>query len=52
VRYILAMMILLITCVPCIAQKIPTVQEAIASKTDIWGDLAMKQPNGPSYQFF
>ncbi|MCX6375028.1 MAG: hypothetical protein NTU88_03125, partial [Armatimonadetes bacterium] len=51
-RYILAMMILLITCISCIAQKIPTVQEAIASKTDVWGDRAMKQPNGPSYEFF
>ncbi len=30
----------------------PTVEEALASRTDLWGDLAMKQPNGASYEFF
>ncbi|MDH7480655.1 MAG: hypothetical protein QHH26_01605 [Armatimonadota bacterium] len=33
-------------------ERIPTVQEAINSRRDIWGELAMKQPNGPSYEFF
>jgi hypothetical protein len=24
----------------------------MASRTDLWGELAMRQPNGPSYEFF
>ena len=31
---------------------LPTVAEAFASGQDIWGELAMRQPNGPSYEFF
>lgn len=34
------------------ADRIPTVQEAINARRDVWGELAMKQPNGPSYEFF
>lgn len=34
------------------AAKTPSVEEALASRTDLWGDLAMKQPNGASYEFF
>ncbi|PWU12118.1 MAG: hypothetical protein C5B50_22040 [Verrucomicrobia bacterium] len=34
------------------ASSIPTLEQAMASKTDLWGELAMKQPNGPSYEFF
>src|SRR5258708_1963442 len=33
-------------------EALPTLEEAMASKTDLWGELAMKQPNGPSYEFF
>lgn len=32
--------------------KLPTLQEALKSKRDAWGEAAMKQPNGPSYEFF
>ncbi len=32
--------------------KVPTLDEVIMSQTDLWGDLAMKQKNGPSYEFF
>ncbi len=28
-----------------------TVQEMIQSRTDVWGDAAMRQPNGASYDF-
>jgi hypothetical protein len=34
------------------AAKAPSVSEALASRTDLWGDLAMKQPDGASYEFF
>jgi hypothetical protein len=27
-------------------------QEMIAARTDVWGDAAMRQPNGASYEFF
>jgi len=50
-RYILAIVILLLV-VPCTAEKIPNVQEALASKTDVWGEMAMSLPDGPSYEFF
>jgi hypothetical protein len=31
---------------------LPTVREMVAARTDVWGDAAMQQPNGPSYEFF
>ncbi|HEX4416058.1 MAG TPA: hypothetical protein VH107_20670, partial [Lacipirellulaceae bacterium] len=31
---------------------VPSVQEMIAARTDVWGDAAMQQPNGASYEFF
>ena len=33
-------------------QKYPTAAQLIASKTDILGDAALKQPGGASYEFF
>jgi hypothetical protein len=32
--------------------SVPTLQEAAESKKDLWGEAAMQQPNGPSYEFF
>jgi hypothetical protein len=32
--------------------RLPSVQEMIDSRTDVWGDAAMRQPNGASYEFF
>jgi len=32
--------------------KLPTLADAVAAKSDLWGELAMQQPNGPSYEFF
>ena len=34
------------------AQTLPPLETAVASKKDLWGELAMAQPNGPSYEFF
>lgn len=31
--------------------NLPTLKQAIASKQDLFGQLAMSQPNGPSYEF-
>src|SRR5580765_7012943 len=27
-------------------------ERALASQTDFWGEAAMRQPNGPTYEFF
>ena len=32
--------------------RIPTLDEALHAKRDVWGEAAMQQPNGPSYEFF
>src|SRR5258707_1356255 len=39
-------------CLAAQPSAVPTLDEAIASKLDLWGDAAMRQPNGPSYEFF
>src|SRR5262245_18050230 len=31
---------------------IPTLDEVVASSRDLWGELAMQQPHGPSYEYF
>lgn len=52
-RYLVhAVILLLAVAVPSMAAKMPTVEQAIASKTDLWGEMAMRLPNGPSYEFF
>lgn len=35
-----------------LTNALPTLDEALASKEDVWGLAAMRQPNGPSYEFF
>ena len=32
--------------------SLPSLDDAMASRTDLWGELAMRQTNGPSYDFF
>jgi hypothetical protein len=34
------------------AASLPTLDRSIVSKDDLWGDVAMQQPNGASYEFF
>jgi hypothetical protein len=34
------------------AGTVPTVQEMIAAPTDVWGEAAMRRPDGASYEFF
>lgn len=31
---------------------VPGVKAALAAKTDLWGELSIREPNGPSYAFF
>jgi hypothetical protein len=31
---------------------LPTLEEAVASKADVWGEASLRQPDGPSYEFF
>jgi hypothetical protein len=34
------------------AAKLPTPQEMAASREDLWGEAAIRHPDGPSYEFF
>jgi hypothetical protein len=34
------------------AEKTPSLTEVVASGRDLWGEMAMRQPNGASYEFF
>lgn len=34
------------------AEKVPSLDEALAAKQDVWGLAAMQQTNGPTYAFF
>ncbi|HTL29660.1 MAG TPA: hypothetical protein VL282_10575 [Tepidisphaeraceae bacterium] len=34
------------------AQSLPTTQEVFASNQDLWGEAALKHPDGPTYEFF
>src|SRR6266568_4928276 len=32
--------------------KLPSLPQVLESKTDLWGEAGMRQPNGASYEFF
>ncbi|MCL4191037.1 MAG: hypothetical protein KJZ87_04785 [Thermoguttaceae bacterium] len=34
------------------ASDLPSLREVLAAQGDLWGDMALRQPNGPSYEFF
>lgn len=34
------------------AERLPTLEEALAAGTDLWGEAALHRPEGPSYEFF
>jgi hypothetical protein len=34
------------------SSQVPSLDEAASSKRDVWGEAAMAQPNGASYEFF
>lgn len=33
-------------------RRIPTLEQCLASGFDLWGELALRQPDGPSFDFF
>src|SRR5690348_17038172 len=35
-----------------ISARAQTLDEVIKSKVDLWGEAALKQPEGPTYEFF
>src|SRR5215212_12095089 len=37
---------------PASTESIPELRDALQSKRDVWGELAMREPDGPSYAFF
>jgi len=43
---------LAIVAVPAAPAPLPSLDEALAAKRDVWGEAAMAQPNGASYEFF
>lgn len=34
------------------ADRFPSLSDVVTAKADVWGELAMQQPNGASYEFF
>src|SRR5437016_10509245 len=36
----------------CCVGDLPSVQEMATSRQDVWGEEAVHQPGGPSYEFF
>lgn len=34
------------------AERLPSLNEVLASRLDLWGQAALAQPDGPSYEFF
>lgn len=51
-RCLALIIVLLVIATQAMSDTRSEVEKAINSKTDYWGDLAMKEPNGPSYDFF
>jgi hypothetical protein len=52
ITFPLAVIILSLNSGTASAASVATLQEALNSKLDIWGEAAMAQPNGASYEFF
>src|SRR5207244_2759769 len=36
----------------CALADLPSVEQMAASRQDVWGEAAVQQPGGPSYEFF
>jgi hypothetical protein len=50
-RYSLFISVIICVSAPA-AEPLPTPAEVVASKLDLWGDIALRQPGGPTYEFF
>src|SRR6476661_3962103 len=42
----------LLGCICAARAAVPTAEEAYVSSHDVWAEAAIKQPGGPSYEFF
>ena len=52
-RYFLGLLFVLIGgCAASHSSPIASPRQVIASKTDLWGEAALRQPDGPTYEFF
>src|SRR5881296_3777207 len=51
-RGIVVAVALLAGCASQSTQHRATTQQVIASKVDLWGEAALREPDGPSYEFF
>src|SRR5207302_19199 len=47
-----ALLLIKLATLPCSAGALPTLAEAVAAKEDVWGEAAMHESNGASYEFF
>src|SRR4051812_3782026 len=52
IRRLIASVIVLATAGFARGEPAATTQEVIDSKLDLWGEAALHQPGGPSYEFF
>ncbi len=52
VRSLLALSLVLFLTPGDAEEKLPTLDEALQSKQDVWGLAAIRQTNGPTYDFF
>ena len=45
-------LVLFCCCASALAQPLPTLERVLDARLDLWGEAAMRQPNGASYEFF
>ncbi|HEX4588612.1 MAG TPA: hypothetical protein VH120_01705, partial [Gemmataceae bacterium] len=50
--YFLAVTIFVVPVLASAAERLPMPAEVVASRLDLWGEAALRQPGGPSYEFF
>src|SRR5207244_13340192 len=48
----LCTVVLILTGCATSSRHLPTPTQVIESKRDLWGEAALKQPGGPTYEFF
>ena len=56
-RRLAASVVLIVVACGCASRAtskpaLPTIDDVIAAKTDLWGEAALREPGGPSYAFF
>jgi hypothetical protein len=51
-RFVVAITLVIPAVAATSAERLPTSAEMTASKFDLWGEAALRQPGGPTYEFF